>query len=103
MMKFIFCFQFKELMLNIDPPDEDESEDNKSMGRQTPTPGRQKIPEGGGDATITENKTDGEGVQGDVIEIHDGNSTGAAPAPPPKPHSTPVHPPVCIVNQLLES
>ncbi|KAL5016356.1 hypothetical protein ScPMuIL_005945 [Solemya velum] len=81
--------EFKELMLNIDPPDEDESEDNKSTGRQTPTPGRQKNPEGGGDAT--ENKTgDGDGVQGDVIEIHDENSTGAGAAPPPKPHSTPI-------------
>ncbi|XP_063406097.1 nipped-B-like protein A isoform X2 [Mytilus trossulus] len=32
--------EFKELMLSIDPPDEDESDEAKSTGRHTPTPGR---------------------------------------------------------------
>ncbi|CAC5356365.1 SCC2 [Mytilus coruscus] len=31
--------EFKELMLSIDPPDEDESDEAKSTGRNTPTPG----------------------------------------------------------------
>lgn len=32
--------EFKDLMLSVDPPEDDESDEGKSTGRNTPTPGR---------------------------------------------------------------
>ncbi|KAL3869511.1 hypothetical protein ACJMK2_042182, partial [Sinanodonta woodiana] len=63
--------EFKDLMLSIDPPDEDESDEVKSAGHNTPTPGRAK-PEVGAAGDNTISIEDGENDDVVVMEMSSG-------------------------------
>lgn len=103
-------FQFKELMLCIDPPDDEDSEGDGKSGRTTPNPAK---PDAAGTATVPTNTaadpTEREEAVQEGTENHainadgDAHSTEASkphnPPPPPthhtghvsamsKPHST---------------
>ncbi|KAJ8305636.1 hypothetical protein KUTeg_016181 [Tegillarca granosa] len=61
--------EFKDLMLSIDPPDEDDSDDAKSTGRNTPTPGKQREQRLLNNSSETPKESEQEGGGGEVVEI----------------------------------
>lgn len=93
---------FKDLMLSVDPPDDDDSDDNKSTGRKSPVTFTIKRTEGAGGDAGTTNHIDEDGeeskqdIDGAVIEVEeDGESHSES--------SRPRIPPVIISASKLQT